>query len=243
MVSKDDVQRYLDAGIAFTAVTRARAEELVGELVKSGTFQSTDARAKVDDLIERSRKSREALVAQVRSEVTSQLSSLGITSLDDLAREVADIVNRTAEAGRAAADKVPGTKSGSTTTKPPHATAAEQPLPPEVATQPTATSTARAPKATKATTSAKAGTAKTSTAKTVDAKTSTAKTVDAKPPAVNKSTTKASSAKKSTTKTVDAKTGTGKKSTAKASTPKTTATRHAVGPEPDGGTPTAGTGD
>jgi DNA-binding protein HU-beta len=233
MVSKDDVQRYLDAGIAFTAVTRARAEELVGELVKSGTFQSTDARAKVDDLIERSRKSREALVAQVRSEVTSQLSSLGITSLDDLAREVADIVNRTAEAGRAAADKVPGTKSGSTTTKPPHATAAEQPSPPEVATQPTATSTARAPKATKTTTSAKTSTAKTSTAKTVDAK----------PPAVNKSTTKASSAKKSTTKTVDAKTGTGKKSTAKASTPKTTETRHAVGPEPDGGTPTSGTGD
>ena len=74
---KDGFQRYLDAGIAFTNLTRAKAEELVHELVKSGEFQSADARAKVDELLERSRKGREAFVAQVRHEVARQLESGG----------------------------------------------------------------------------------------------------------------------------------------------------------------------
>ena len=64
MVNKDDLQRYLDAGVAFTNLTRAKAEELVAELVQSGEFQTSDARAKVDELLERSKKGREVLVAQ-----------------------------------------------------------------------------------------------------------------------------------------------------------------------------------
>ena len=39
MANKDPFQKYLDAGIAFTNMTRARAEELVQELVRSGEFQ------------------------------------------------------------------------------------------------------------------------------------------------------------------------------------------------------------
>jgi polyhydroxyalkanoate synthesis regulator phasin len=227
MVSKDDVQRYLDAGIAFTAVTRARAEELVGELVTSGTFQSTDARAKVDDLIERSRKSREALVAQIRSEVTSQLSSLGITSLDDLAREVADIVNRTAEAGRAAADKVPGTKSGSTAKKPPTRTSAT----------PTATSSTTKPP--KETPSGKTATAKTSTGKAA-AKTATARTSTAR--AATSTTDKKTTGKKATGTKSTAKTASATTSTGTKSTPKATAARNGVGPGPDAVAPTTGSG-
>ena len=61
MADKDAFQRYLDAGVAFTNMTRARAEQLVQDLVSSGEFPSGDARAKVDELIERSRKVREAL--------------------------------------------------------------------------------------------------------------------------------------------------------------------------------------
>lgn len=102
--SKDPLQKYLDAGIAFTNMTRARAEKLVSELVQSGEFRG-DARAKVEELIERSRKSQEALFAQVRHEVDRQLEHLGITDLDDLAKQVAALIGRTAEAGRAAAKK------------------------------------------------------------------------------------------------------------------------------------------
>src|SRR5580704_4057245 len=102
MANKDPFQKYLDAGIAFTNMTRAKAEELVQELVRSGEFQGSDARAWVDDLVERSRKGREALLAQVRHEVSRQLESVGITSLEDLATQVATPLGRSAEAGRAA---------------------------------------------------------------------------------------------------------------------------------------------
>jgi polyhydroxyalkanoate synthesis regulator phasin len=102
MVNKDAFQRYLDAGLAFTTMTRARAEELVQELVQSGEFQSGDARAKVDELIERTRKAREALVSQVRREVVTQLDSMGITSVEELAKQVALLLSKTAETGKAA---------------------------------------------------------------------------------------------------------------------------------------------
>ena len=62
------------------------------ELVQSGEFQSGDARAKVDELIERSRKSREAFVTQVRREVSRQLDGMGITNVEDLAKQVASLL-------------------------------------------------------------------------------------------------------------------------------------------------------
>jgi polyhydroxyalkanoate synthesis regulator phasin len=111
MANKDAFQKYLDAGIAFTNLTRARAEELVQELVQSGEFQRGEAKARVDDLIERSRKGREALLAQVRHEVARQLDSVGITSLEDLAKQVASLLGRSAAGGRPAPKKSPAKKS------------------------------------------------------------------------------------------------------------------------------------
>lgn len=110
---KDPFQKYLDAGIAFTNLTRARAEKLVSELVQAGEFRG-DTRARVDELIERSRKNQEALFAQVRHEVDRQLEHLGITSLEDLATQVAGLIGRTAEAGRAATAKAAKKKASPT---------------------------------------------------------------------------------------------------------------------------------
>jgi polyhydroxyalkanoate synthesis regulator phasin len=103
VANKDSFQKYLDVGIAFTNITKAKAEELVAELVQNGEFQGRDARAKVDELLERSRKSSEVLLGQVRSEVARQLDGLGITSLEDLAEQVAALLGRTADAGKQAA--------------------------------------------------------------------------------------------------------------------------------------------
>lgn len=118
MANKDGFQKYLDAGIAFTALTRARAEELVHELVQNGEFQSDDARAKVEELIGMARKGREVLVAQVRHEVARQMDSAGITNLEDLAKQVASLIGRTAEAGRAATATDKKAKTASTKAKP-----------------------------------------------------------------------------------------------------------------------------
>ena len=111
MANKDAFQKYLDAGIAFTNLTRARAEDLVQELVQSGEFQRGEAKARVDDLIERSRKGREALLAQVRHEVARQLDSVGITSLEDLAKQVASLLGRSAAGRRPASTKAAAKKS------------------------------------------------------------------------------------------------------------------------------------
>ena len=176
MASKDDVQKYLDAGIAFTNLTRAKAEELVGDLENSGIFPSGDARAKVDELIERSRKGSELLVAQVQREVTNQLGSIGITSLEDLAREVATLIGRTADAGKSA------TGSGAKKAGP-------------------ATKTAAKKAATKKTPAKKTAAKKTPAKKTPAKKTAANKTATAQAP-----TTKQAPAKKApTTKKAPAK--------------------------------------
>jgi polyhydroxyalkanoate synthesis regulator phasin len=106
MANNDPFRRYIDAGAAFTQLTKARVEELVQELIKSGEVQRGEAQSKVDDVLERSRKSTEALLSLVHAEVSHQLSSLGIGSLEDLARQVASVMGR-------GTSKTPATKTGS----------------------------------------------------------------------------------------------------------------------------------
>jgi polyhydroxyalkanoate synthesis regulator phasin len=118
MSKRDAYQRYLDAGIAFTQMTRSRAEELVQELVKSGEVQRKEAQAKVEELIDRSRKSSESLLSVVRDEVGNQLHSLGISNIEDLAKQVASLLARSsktesgpAKASKGAAKKAPAKKA------------------------------------------------------------------------------------------------------------------------------------
>src|SRR5450759_786646 len=105
MTKRDGYQRYLDAGIAFTQMTRSRADELVQELVKSGEVQGKEARTKVEELIERSRKSSESLLSVVRDEVGNQLHSMGVSNIEDLAKQVASLLGRSSKAASGAARK------------------------------------------------------------------------------------------------------------------------------------------
>jgi polyhydroxyalkanoate synthesis regulator phasin len=84
MPQNDVLKRYLDAGVAFTALTQARAEALVKDLVKAGEVQADQARDTVTDLLERSRKNSEKLLESVRKEVKAQISGLGVASKADL---------------------------------------------------------------------------------------------------------------------------------------------------------------
>ncbi len=86
MAQNDVLKRYLDAGLAFTALTQARAEALVKDLVKAGEVQADQAREAVADLLVRSRKNREKMLDTVRTEVRSQITSLGLASQSDLDR-------------------------------------------------------------------------------------------------------------------------------------------------------------
>jgi len=112
MTKESSYQRYLDAGLTFTQTTRARAEELVNDLVAGGEVQRKEAQAKVEELVEKSRQSSESLFAIVRDEVGTQLRSLGIGSVEDLATQVAAVLGRsTASAKRTVTKKAPAKKA------------------------------------------------------------------------------------------------------------------------------------
>ncbi|MGD0882830.1 MAG: hypothetical protein ABSB09_14790 [Acidimicrobiales bacterium] len=154
MATNDSIQRYIDAGVAFTNMTRKKAEELVSELVQSGDLQRGDAKARVDDLLERSRQGTEVIVTHIRSEVSRQLGAVGIANLEDLANQVAVLLGRTdkAPATKTAAKKAPATKKTPTTK-----TAAKKTPTTKTAAKKTAAKKAPAKKAT-ATTAAPAAT-------------------------------------------------------------------------------------
>src|SRR5216683_4721586 len=84
MAQRDMLKRYLEAGMAFTEMTRARAEGIAGELVKAGELQRDQMQSSVDELIDRSRRNTQQLISLVRQEVTGQLSLLGLATKDDL---------------------------------------------------------------------------------------------------------------------------------------------------------------
>ena len=94
MAQTDLLKRYLDAGVAFTQMTQAKAEGIVRELVRAGEVQTGDARQRVEELLERSRRNSDQLVKLVRDEVNSQVSRLGLVpkkELDAVRRELADL--------------------------------------------------------------------------------------------------------------------------------------------------------
>jgi polyhydroxyalkanoate synthesis regulator phasin len=86
MAQSNVLKRYLDAGMAFTAMTQAKAEALVKDLVKTGEVQTEQAQAVVADLVERSRANTEAFIEQIRQEIAASADSLGLATLADLSR-------------------------------------------------------------------------------------------------------------------------------------------------------------
>ena len=78
MAQNDILKRYLEAGLAFTQMTRERAEEFVQALVKAGEVRRKEAQQNIDELVEWSRRNSEELVAVIRREVTEQLRRAGI---------------------------------------------------------------------------------------------------------------------------------------------------------------------
>ena len=146
MATNDSLQRYIDAGIAFTQMTRKKAEELVTELVQSGDLQRGDAKARVDELLERSRQGTEVIVTTVRTEVTRQLGAVGIANLEDLAQQVAALL------GRSGSDAATKTTAKKTTAK---KTTAKKTTAKKTAAKKTTAKTATAKKTTAKKTAAK----------------------------------------------------------------------------------------
>ena len=112
MPQSDIWKRYLDAGVEFSQMTRARAESIVKELIKAGELQREQRTQRIEELLDRSRKNTEELVNTVRKELAQQLSTLGVATKDDL-KKLEDKVNALSKGGAAksAAKKAPAKKA------------------------------------------------------------------------------------------------------------------------------------
>ena len=66
MASNERIRKYLEASANLGQVTRARAEEVVKELVSAGDIRRESAQEWVDNLVERSRKQSEQFVETIR---------------------------------------------------------------------------------------------------------------------------------------------------------------------------------
>jgi len=108
MPPNDGLRRYLEAGLALTQITRARAEELVHELIQAGEVETTRAQDWVEDLVKTSRERSDTLLSTVRGEVRNQLADLGITNMDDLAHRVSEMLDKAESAARRATSRGPG---------------------------------------------------------------------------------------------------------------------------------------
>jgi polyhydroxyalkanoate synthesis regulator phasin len=106
MASNERIRKYLDAGTVLGQVSRGRAEEIVRELVNAGDIQRSQAQEWVDNLVERSRKSSEQVLELVRHEVATQLERIDPKSLESLANQVAEVLKKSAKAGRTATKDV-----------------------------------------------------------------------------------------------------------------------------------------
>jgi polyhydroxyalkanoate synthesis regulator phasin len=94
MADNDLLKRLLDAGMTFTAMTQARAEDLIRDLVRAGEVQAEQAQSVVDELVDRSRRNSERLIDAVRAEIRQQMANLGLATKSDverLERRVADV--------------------------------------------------------------------------------------------------------------------------------------------------------
>jgi len=113
MAQTNALKRYLDAGMAFTALTQAKAEALVKDLVKTGEVQTEQAQAAVADLLDRSKKNTEAFIAIVRTEIADSAESLGLATIADIARieKLVEKIRPEAPAKQAAAKKAPAKKA------------------------------------------------------------------------------------------------------------------------------------
>ncbi len=115
------IKRYLDAGMAFTQMTQARAEAIVKDLVKAGEVQAQRTEELVSQIVERSRKNTDKLLEVVRKEVRDQIAGLGLATKDDIARlekKLAAPSKKTATKKKAAAKKTASKKKAAAKKKP-----------------------------------------------------------------------------------------------------------------------------
>jgi polyhydroxyalkanoate synthesis regulator phasin len=79
-----ELRRAFLAGFGALTLSKNRVQELIDELVSKGEMKEKDAREYVQDLLERSKKEREALQNSIRDEVETVVRKMGVVTREDL---------------------------------------------------------------------------------------------------------------------------------------------------------------
>jgi len=185
MTTNDLIKRMIDAGLQFTQMTQARAEEIARDLQESGAVRFDEVQSTVSELMERGRDNTEQLLGLIQREVSKQLANFGV-DVKDLEARVEELHQRV-------------TRAWPSKGRPATSTAAKAAPAPSASASATSKRSTAKKSATKKTTAKKAA-AKRSTAKKATAKKATAKKATAKKSPAKRSTTKKRAAKKTAAK-------------------------------------------
>jgi polyhydroxyalkanoate synthesis regulator phasin len=109
MAENDVIKRLIDAGVAFTEMTRQRAEQIVADLTQRGETSVEEVQASVEHILQRSREAMERLGEMVRDEVTKQLKAMGVGAAP--AKQTAAAPAKKAAPKKAAAKKAGAKKA------------------------------------------------------------------------------------------------------------------------------------
>jgi polyhydroxyalkanoate synthesis regulator phasin len=166
------MKRMLDAGMAFTQMTQAKAEGIVKELVSVGEVRVEEAQQQVASLLEKGRETSEALVALVRSEVQRQLHALGLMGAPAAAPATAPAaVKKAVESTTAAVKKAVASTTAATPAKAVKKAVAKKAAPAKAAVKKAAVKKAAVKKAAPAAARDAAGVRKVATKKASTART------------------------------------------------------------------------
>ena len=83
---KSQIQKFIEAGMQFTEVSRKQAEAFVQSLVKSGEVRRKDAEQLVQTLVDRGRETTESVAAAVQAEIDATLLRIQSLDKDDSSR-------------------------------------------------------------------------------------------------------------------------------------------------------------
>ena len=140
MPESPDFRKYLEAAVVLGQVTRARAEEILHELAGAGELQRGQVEQWMNELVDRGQVAATGLLTLLRNQVDGLLGDKGIASVEDLMRQLGDLLTRSGgtrptPAGDAGAEP-PAPGSVGTAGEPQAGTAAEPPVPPEGPAEP-----------------------------------------------------------------------------------------------------------
>ena len=113
---RDELRRMALIGSGVAELTKARAEQIVKDLVKRGEVGREQASQVVKDLMDRSKDNRKEIGAFVRGEIRSQIESLGLATKRDIERLERRIARLEERAKKSTAKKSAAKKSTAKTT-------------------------------------------------------------------------------------------------------------------------------